>query len=96
MSEVESKLTVNVFDAEGKDGGHALSEREQMLLDKALELLRKEGVNAKLQKVEANRFMAETKDTYMYLVLEGALEFWAHVSKTARVNLKTGKVGVVL
>lgn len=89
-------VTVNVMAVDGTDGGHQLSERELELLSGAHELLMKEGVRAKLQKVEANRMMKETEDGYLYLVLEGALEFWAHVGKSARVNLETGKVGVVL
>ena len=89
-------VTVNVMATDGTDGGHQLSERELELLSGALELLRKERVNGKLQKVEANRFMEETEDGYLYLVLEGALEFWAHVGKSESANLKTGKVRVAI
>jgi len=89
-------VTVNVVAVDGTDGGHQLSERELELLSGALELLRKEGVVTALQKVEANRILGETEDGYLYLALEGALEFWAHVGKHSSVNLKTGKVGVVV
>jgi len=89
-------VTVNVMATDGTDGGHQLSARELELVGGALELLRKEGVVKALQKVEANRFLTETQDTYLYLVFEGPLEFWAHVGKSARVNLKTGKVGVLV
>lgn len=89
-------VTVNVIAVDGTDGCHQLGERELELLREALELLMKEGVSGKLQKVEANRMMKETEDGYLYLVLEEALEFWAHVGKSEAVNLKTGKVRVVV
>ena len=40
--------------------------------------------------------MPDIRDSCLFLSLEGALEFWAHVSKRAGVNLKTGKIAVVL
>ena len=59
-------------------------------------MLLRAGVDAKLHKVEASRTMPDIRDSCLFLSLEGALEFWAHVSKRAGVNLKTGKIAVVL